>query len=85
MTTMFASRISRRSLLKAAAFTITAGALTTATAPFAKAEPGTIVGTVIDFAAGVPDAQAVRMVASLALCATCRSAAPARSGCWASL
>ena len=60
MTTMFASRISRRSLLKAAAFTITAGALTTATAPFAKAEPGTIVGTVIDFAAGVPDAQAVK-------------------------
>ena len=60
MTTIFASRISRRSLLKAAAFTITAGALSTATAPFAKAEPGTIVGTVIDFAAGVPDAQAVK-------------------------
>lgn len=51
---------SRRTLFKAAAVTIAAGALSTATAPTATAQPGPVIGTVIDYAAGVPSAQAIK-------------------------
>lgn len=51
--------ISRRTLFRATAAAMTAGIAATA-APAAAAAPGPVLGTVIDYAAGVPSAQAIR-------------------------
>lgn len=55
----FGSPISRRTLFRATAALLTAGVATQAL-PQAAAAPGPILGTVIDYAAGVPSAQAIK-------------------------
>lgn len=55
----FSTPISRRTLFRATAVALTAGVATQA-APHALAAPGPVLGTVIDYAAGVPTAQAIK-------------------------
>ncbi|QDZ42195.1 DUF1906 domain-containing protein [Corynebacterium sp. sy039] len=55
--------LNRRGFLKASAFTLGSSAALAATSPRVHAQaqaPDKILGTVIDFAAGVPDAQAIK-------------------------
>lgn len=55
----FVSPISRRTLFRATAALLTAG-VATQTLPQAAAAPGPVLGTVIDYAAGVPSAQSIK-------------------------
>lgn len=55
----FSSPISRRNLFRAGAAVLTAGVATRAM-PQAVAAPGPVLGTVLDYAAGVPSAQAIK-------------------------